>query len=106
MPANQSLYPADWKLIATCVKEAADWVCQECGKPCYRPGDGMKRLSRDMVLTVHHIDHNPRNCAADNLVALCTSCHLRADAQHHARNARRTRARKAGQMWLLEEALP
>lgn len=45
-------------------------------------------------------DHDPSNCDPDNLVALCAPCHLRADALHHARNARRTRARKRGQMFL------
>lgn len=98
MPADPSLYPVDWRLIATCVKEAADWVCQECGKQCRRPGE---KGSQADTLTVHHIDHLPSNCAMDNLIALCAPCHLRADAQYHAHNARRTRARKAGQMWLL-----
>lgn len=102
MPAKAHLYPADWRLIATVVKEAANWTCQECGKPCYRPDDGMKRLDRAMVLTVHHIDHNPANCEHTNLIALCAPCHLRADAKYHAQNALRTRARKAGQMWLIK----
>jgi 5-methylcytosine-specific restriction endonuclease McrA len=102
MPAKMSNYPPDWRLIATCVKEAANWRCQECGKQCRLPGQPGSQAD---MLTVHHIDHNPRNCAADNLIALCAPCHLRADAQHHARNAKRTRARRAGQLWLLEEAI-
>jgi len=52
MPANQSLYPVDWRLIATCIKEAADWVCQECGKQCRRPGEPGSQAD---TLTVHHI---------------------------------------------------
>ena len=101
MPANQSLYPPDWRVIATCIKEAVDWKCQGCGKRCRRPGESGSQAD---VLTVHHIDHDPANCVADNLIALCAPCHLRADAHHHARNALRTRSRKAGQMWLFEEA--
>jgi 5-methylcytosine-specific restriction endonuclease McrA len=100
MPANPSLYPPDWPQIALRIKEAVDWVCQDCGKQCRRPGEPGSQ--RDM-LTVHHIDHIPANCADDNLIALCSGCHLRADAQHHAKNAKRTRARRAGQMWLSEE---
>ncbi len=98
MPADRSLYPADWDAIARRVKETADWRCQACGRQCYRPGEPC--IDRRQVLTVHHINHNPSDCSPDNLIALCAPCHLRADAQHHARNARRTRAAKNGQMFL------
>jgi hypothetical protein len=101
MPTNKDLYPPDWEEISTRIKAATGWVCQECGKQCYLPGEPC--ADRTMVLTVHHLDHNPVNCAEDNLIALCAPCHLRADANHHARNARRTRASKSGQMWLSKE---
>ncbi len=45
-----------------------------------------------IVLTVAHLDHQPENCARDNLKALCQRCHLRYDAAHHARNSAATRA--------------
>ena len=49
-----------------------------------------------IVLTVAHLDHQPENCARDNLKALCQRCHLRYDAKHHARNSCATRqSRKA-----------
>lgn len=103
MPANPSLYPPSWPAIARLVKEAADWRCQgqDCGVQCYRPGE--PAVDHRLVLTVHHIDHDPNNCDDDNLIALCAPCHLRADAEHHARNAKRTRARRAGQLWLSSE---
>lgn len=44
-----------------------------------------------IVLTVAHLDHNPTNCADDNLRALCQYCHLTYDAKHHAQTARLTR---------------
>lgn len=44
-----------------------------------------------IVLTVAHLDHNPANCADDNLRALCQYCHLTYDAAHHAQTARATR---------------
>jgi len=50
-----------------------------------------------VVLTVAHLDHTPENCDEDNLLALCQRCHLRLDREHHARTARATRDRKAGQ---------
>ena len=104
MPANWSLYPLDWPEIALAVKKEAGFACEQCGEQCYRPGEPCD--DRRLVLTVHHINHVPSDCERDNLVALCAPCHLRADAQHHARNARRTRARKSGQGFLpgMEEA--
>ncbi len=50
----------------------------------------------EVVLTVGHLDHQPENCAPDNLRLWCQRCHLNYDAGHHAVNARATRmARKA-----------
>ena len=98
MPGDKSLYPSDWHEIALVVKEQSGWTCERCGEQCYRPGQPC--LDHRLVLTVHHLDHRPGNCERGNLVALCAPCHLRADAQHHARNARRTRARKSGQGFL------
>ena len=49
-----------------------------------------------IVLTVAHLDHQPENCADDNLRAWCQRCHLAYDAKHHAKNGRETRqSRKA-----------
>ncbi len=88
MPMNLSLYPADWPEIALREKIRAQWMCENCGADCWQP------ISQKNVLTVHHLDHDPSNCDPDNLIALCTVCHLRADAQHHARNAAITRSIK------------
>ena len=44
-----------------------------------------------IVLTIAHLDHQPKNCADDNLRAWCQRCHVTYDAQHHAATARRTR---------------
>lgn len=38
MPIDKSKYPPDWKSIAAEIKGAADWTCQECGRPCRKPG--------------------------------------------------------------------
>ncbi len=49
-----------------------------------------------IVLTVAHLDHDPRNCDRSNLKALCQACHLRYDAKHHQETAYQTRrARKS-----------
>jgi hypothetical protein len=44
------------------------------------------------TLTVAHVNHDPANCDRENLIAECAPCHLKRDAQHHARNASHTRA--------------
>jgi len=98
MPMDRAYYPDFWPEIARAVKETVNWRCQSCGQQCYRPNEPV--TDRTRVLTVHHLNHDPRDCRPDNLIALCAPCHLRADAIHHARNARRTRARRSGQLWL------
>lgn len=59
-----------------------------------------------IVLTVAHLDHTPENCAPDNLKALCQKCHLSYDAQHHARNAAKTRRAKKNNYELFAELMP
>ena len=89
MPMDKSRYPANWKQIAMAVKEAAGWTCQACGKQCRKPGEKLDTHRR--TLTVHHIDHRPENSEPENLIALCAPCHLKADAEHHARNRKKER---------------
>ena len=63
-------YPDDWDEIARAVKDAAGWRCEvaNCKQPHNR--------ERGYVLTVHHKDGNPANCAPENLAALCQRCHM------------------------------
>jgi 5-methylcytosine-specific restriction endonuclease McrA len=75
-------YPNLWKLgrIQEKVKSRAGWCCEHCGMAFGRDNLALevkRRDGRPMVLTVHHIDANPANCAMDNLVALCQRCHLK-----------------------------
>lgn len=71
---TQGDYPPDWEEIAQAIKDEAGWKCEECGTPHNSdPQSGY-------VLTVHHIDGNPANCARENLVALCQRCHLQVQA--------------------------
>lgn len=44
-----------------------------------------------IILTVGHLDHQPENCALDNLRHWCQRCHLVYDQAHHAETAYRTR---------------
>lgn len=99
MPMQRELYPDDWKAIAYAKKQAAGWKCEECGKQCRKPVEAFR--GHKYTLTVAHLDHNPANCAPDNLKALCAPCHLRYDAKHHAE----TRRRKQGNSTALDHAI-
>lgn len=110
MPMDLSRYPKNWKAIALQIKEAADWHCENCQRPCRRPGESWDELEQRVkndwevyveidteefgvvevpkfnrfTLTVAHLNHNPMDCRRENLKALCSVCHLRYDARHHA----------------------
>jgi three-Cys-motif partner protein len=88
-------YPPNWDEIALSVKEAAGWCCEECGQshdPDPEAGN---------VLTVHHRNGNPANCAKENLVALCQRCHLR--AQGRLQRGQRSSQTQARQLALFNE---
>jgi len=120
-------YPANWRDIADAIKAAADWTCEHCGRKCRESGETLEAFKARLlesamndeeglamhviehtlaevdahpirfILTVHHPNHDKDNPDAV-LIALCSGCHLRADAPHHAQNARETRRRKKGQI--------
>jgi len=106
-PENKALYPRDWKQISIRIRQRANNLCEFCGAANHQPHP----VTGGMVtLTVAHLDHNPANCEDNNLKALCNACHIRYDAQHHAKNAKATRQRKkaealnaVGQLSLLED---
>jgi hypothetical protein len=37
MPMIRHLYPENWEAIALEIKTAANWHCEECGRPCLQP---------------------------------------------------------------------
>lgn len=123
MPMDRKLYPADWEAIALAVKTAANWTCQQCGRPCRRPdeaesalflritdlpqwaGDlfddrGELKLVR-FTLTTAHVNHDPWNPDAE-LRAWCSVCHCRYDLKAMG-TKRRLKQEMAGQLNLLAE---
>lgn len=84
----RSLYPADWESIALHVKSNAGWKCVHCGRQCRRPGEPFDTHVR--TLTVAHLNHEPADCSAANLRALCSGCHLRYDAPEKARKRKQS----------------
>lgn len=110
-PENRSRYPKDWKAISERIRfKRARGQCEcsgECGLDHSKEhrGSGLPRChawdaSRHpvtdsvVVLTVAHLDHQPENCAEDNLKAMCQRCHNRYDAPMR-RAGIRQRARAA-----------
>lgn len=110
MPADKRRYPADWDNVALAIKEAADWVCGDCGRQCRRPGEPFDTHRRTM--SVHHLGvprddgspgdmHDKMDVRPCNLIGLCSDCHLERDLPGHVLNAARTRRAKrvaSGQM--------
>lgn len=92
MPMQKERYPANWKEIATGVKEKADWKCQNCGKRCRRPGEPFD--THKNTLTVAHLNHTPEDIRPENLMAMCAPCHLRYDAKIHAEHRRQKQTEK------------
>ncbi len=45
MPMNRKLYPPDWEAIAFAIKQAANWQCQQCRRPCREPKETWGELS-------------------------------------------------------------
>lgn len=62
------------------------------------PSDGPPVIV--IVLTVAHLDHQPENCAPENLAAMCQRHHLAYDADHHRANSWATRRARSGTLEL------
>ena len=42
MPIIRARYPKDWNAIAFQVKAEAQWCCEQCRRPCRRPGESVE----------------------------------------------------------------
>lgn len=107
-PENRHRYPANWRQIRERIRARASDRCEACGVPngafIYRDDAGQwheaelrccadagePRVVR-IVCTTAHLDHQPENCADENLRFWCQKCHLTYDAPLRAQTARRTR---------------
>lgn len=83
MKKNKSHYPKNWDEISISVKTEAGWRCEKCGE-AFEPGCnikyfGLKSNRKQLTFTVHHKDRNPMNNKRENLIALCSACHCRAE---------------------------
>jgi len=121
MPIDYKKYHPEWKtIIVPAIKERDGHRCKFCEIENYaighRDDDGafvydlayLKAKEKGhgsyfwggqtgnirIVLTCMHLDHDITNNDHDNLAMGCQRCHLRYDAEHHAKNSKATRAAK------------
>lgn len=114
-PECRALYPKNWKKISEEIRfKRAGNKCEGCGAPngrlVARTGEtGEWRLKEEydkhgypevyrvvkIVLTVAHLDHNPRNSRRSNLRAWCQKCHNSYDMPNRRRGIRDRSRRKA-----------
>ena len=95
-------YPKDFRVIRASIVTRSGMRCEcagECGlhhdRRCSERHGAYAEWAKGLiVLTVAHLDHQPENCADDNLKAMCQRCHLRYDREQHQRNAAATRRSK------------
>lgn len=81
----QSRYPTNWTEISLSIKNAAGWKCKSCGYQCRRPGEGAELTKSEklkLTLQVHHSNHDPEDNRPENLIPLCTICHLARHNRH------------------------
>lgn len=82
----RALYPPDWPLRSRLIRFVrAGSRCEWCEARNRQPHPVTGSM---VVLTVAHLDHDPTNCRADNLVALCQLAHLQLDAGRKAHDRR------------------
>jgi hypothetical protein len=112
-PSQRALYPRGWKALSERIRRGrANGRCECTGQCGAHPADRCARFNGEhtpaggkIVLTVAHLDHDPRNCVESNLLAMCQRCHLAYDRTEHSHSAAETRAEKrqteSGQLPLL-----
>jgi 5-methylcytosine-specific restriction endonuclease McrA len=88
---NKHLYPINWKNIRQKILERDNHSCKFCGIKNYSMieriwKNGEKRMTK-IILTIAHLDQNPRNNLSENLAALCQKCHLSYDRNWRVKNA-------------------
>jgi len=85
--ADNDTYPPEWQsgAIQARIRERAGYACEICGLK-FDPATNLALAAvneegRPIAGHVHHLDHHPPNCADDNLIFLCQTCHIRLHGQ-------------------------
>lgn len=100
---NAAKYPKNWKSeIVPAIRERSGNRCE--GSPAYpdcRAENGKPHpvTGSIVVLTVGHLNHEPSDCAPENLKHWCQKCHNVYDLPHRRKNAAKTRLVKRGDLF-------
>lgn len=98
-PENRALYPKNWKSqVVPSIRDRSGGVCE--GSPAFPDcravnGEQHPISGAKVVLTVAHLNHDPRDCSPENLRHWCQKCHNTYDAHHRAAGIKQRRARMA-----------
>lgn len=116
-PDRMKLYPGgsirspEWLTIRTDILERAGHCCEGTPKwPDCRAANGEPHpvTGSRVVLTIMHLDHDPRNNDPANLKAGCQRCHNAYDAPFRRGNAAKTRRLSSPQVdledWIAERS--
>lgn len=95
-----TLYPASRLALHNLVKQKANWTCEKCGRPCREAGESraefrtrianqhrcwtkdLKHLGR---FSLKAVEKNPgAGHIQENLMVLCSGCHLERQAKQVA----------------------
>ncbi len=87
-PELPKYYGPEWRRYRETLLALAGHRCAQCGR-------------EHNYLNAAHVHHDPRN--GQLIAILCPSCHSRHDTRQRVAMTRRTRARRAGQLWLSPE---
>jgi hypothetical protein len=86
-PEMKNLYPPknEWEALRAARLKAQGNRCLFCRveNHSYRENSAGRMIR--IILTIAHLDHDPRNSAPENTPALCQACHNSHDAKHRAR---------------------
>jgi hypothetical protein len=88
-PEHRKFYGPEFRALRAALIAASGDRCSRCG------------IELAEGLNGAHLKHDPRNLA--DLAILCPACHASHDAPHRIAMQRRTRAKRHGQLWLLDE---
>ena len=70
-------YSQEWtKELKDKIKLRDNYTCQKCGFHTTKPRKIKGKKSKNW-LTVHHIDHDKKNCKEKNLITLCGRCNTK-----------------------------
>jgi hypothetical protein len=109
---NRKRYPKDWRVMSDYIRFIrADGRCEcagECGlhqrRRCREVhGHSAKWANGKVILTVAHLNHQPEDCAPDNLKAMCQRCHNRYDTVERRAGIRQRKDALSGQQLLFQD---